>query len=123
MAYYVPHAERAPIEYYCARRASASIRTAAQTEQTIEAVRPEQLSLDEVEVAMRHQLPQAAAARLRRDTRIGDPRRRPRWGVRRRMDIRRLVALDMQARACLRRAPAARCACRGGLGALDAWAL
>jgi hypothetical protein len=69
MAYYVPDAGRAPIEYYCARRASASIRTAAQTELTIEAVRPEQLSLGEVEAAMHHQLPQAAAARLRRDTR------------------------------------------------------
>lgn len=70
MAYHVPDPGRAPIEYYCAHRASASIRTAAQTEKTIEAVRPEQLSLEEVEAAMSHQLPQAAAARLRRDTRI-----------------------------------------------------
>lgn len=70
MAYYVPDVHRASIEYFCARRASASIRTAAQTEQAVEAVRPEHLSLDGLQEAMHHQLPQAAGARLRRDTRI-----------------------------------------------------
>lgn len=78
MAYYVPHCcpcsesgiDNVPIEYYCAKRASASIRTACHLEQTMEKLSPEQMSVDEVEDAIQHSLPQAAAARLRRDTRI-----------------------------------------------------
>lgn len=75
MAYYVPNrcscaAGTTAVEYYCAKRASASVRTAAQTKQAMETIRPDQLSLDEVEDAIQHALPQAAAARLRRDTRV-----------------------------------------------------
>ena len=71
MAFYQPDCNGTPC-YLCARRASASVRSSQIKEQQMEHLTnlDDVLNLSDVETVFSNSLPQAAAARLRRDARV-----------------------------------------------------